>query len=81
MRVRVLFFGMLKDVVGRSNDSLELPAGARVGDLLEHYAAGSSKLKDYLPSLAISVNQEYARRDAALNDNDEVALLPPVSGG
>jgi len=81
MRVRVLFFGMLKDVVGRSQDALELPAGSKVGDLLNHYAESSPRLKDYVPSLAVSLNQEYARRDEVLNDNDEVALLPPVSGG
>jgi molybdopterin converting factor subunit 1 len=81
MRVRVLFFGTLKDMVGRSQDTLELPAGAKVGDVLEHYAGGTPRLKDYLPSLAVSLNQEYAKRDAALNENDEVALLPPVSGG
>jgi len=81
MRVRVLFFGMLKDVVGRPADEVELPAGARVSDLLAHYAKDVPRLGAYFGALAVSVNQEYAPRDAALADNDEVGLLPPVSGG
>jgi molybdopterin synthase catalytic subunit/molybdopterin converting factor small subunit len=81
MRVRVLFFGMLKDLAGRANDSLELPAGARVADVVAHYSAATPRLRDYLGSVAISVNLEYASRDAALHENDEVGLLPPVSGG
>ncbi|MFB3814403.1 MAG: molybdenum cofactor biosynthesis protein MoaE [Terriglobales bacterium] len=80
MRVRVLFFGMLKDLAGGANDALELPAGATVGDLLSHYGQ-RPRLGDLLRSVAVSVNQEYARPDAPLHDNDEVALLPPVSGG
>jgi molybdopterin synthase catalytic subunit/molybdopterin converting factor small subunit len=81
MRIRVLFFGMLKDMAGRGADSLELPEGATVGDLLAHYSTHIPRLAAYAPSLALSVNQEYASAGAALHDNDEVGLLPPVSGG
>jgi molybdopterin synthase catalytic subunit len=80
MRVRVLFFGVLKDLVGKSAESLDLPPGATVSDLLAHYA-GVPRMTDLLPSLAISVNQEYAPTDAPLREQDEVGLLPPVSGG
>jgi molybdopterin converting factor subunit 1 len=80
MRVRVLFFGMLRDMVGRSSESLELPAEANVSDLLARYR-DLPRMAEFLPCLAISVNQEYARPDAPLQDEDEVALLPPVSGG
>jgi len=81
MRVRVLFFGMLKDWVGRSSDSLELPEGATLADLMSHYQGDIPRLGEYAGSLALSVNQEYAAASAVLHDNDEVALLPPVSGG
>jgi molybdopterin converting factor subunit 1 len=81
MKVRVLFFGALRDVMGKSADMVELPDGADLGHLLEHYVSQAPRLKAMLPSLAVSVNQEYARRDASLSDQDEVALLPPVSGG
>ena len=81
MLIRVLFFGMLKDLTGRAKDTLELRAGATVADLLAHYGEDAPRVRDFLPALAVSVNQEYARRDAVLHDQDEVALLPPVSGG
>jgi MoaE-MoaD fusion protein len=81
MRVRILFFGMLKDLAGRSSDSLELPDGALVRDVLEHYLAHVPRMRDSMPSLAVAVNQQYAGADTPLQSNDEVALLPPVSGG
>jgi MoaE-MoaD fusion protein len=81
MRVRVLFFGVLKDLAGKSSDSIELPDGASVRDVLAQCEAQIPKLKESLPSLALAVNQQYAGPDATLKDGDEVALLPPVSGG
>lgn len=81
MQVRVLFFGMLKDLAGRGDESVNLPEGATVADLLEHCERHIPRLHDYLPSLAISLNQEYAGGEARLHGNDEVGLLPPVSGG
>jgi MoaE-MoaD fusion protein len=81
MRVQVLFFGMLKDIAGRGSERLEIRDGASVSDLLGHYEEQIPRLGEMLPSLAVSVNQEYAGADVALKENDEIALLPPVSGG
>ncbi len=81
MQIRVLFFGMLKDLAGRGSDSLELPENAVLGDVLSHYEECVPRLKDLMASIATSVNQEYAGRDSKLKQGDEVALLPPVSGG
>jgi molybdopterin synthase catalytic subunit len=81
MQVRVLFFGMLKDLVGRSDELISLPEGATLADLLAQYEIKLPRLKTYLPSVALSVNQEYASPEARLHDMDEVGLLPPVSGG
>jgi molybdopterin converting factor subunit 1 len=81
MRVHILFFGMLKDLAGRSSDTLDLDDGATVGDLLRHCAKQIPRVKDALPSLAVAVNQQYAQERTILKTNDEVALLPPVSGG
>jgi molybdopterin converting factor subunit 1 len=80
MRVRVLFFGMLKDLAGKASDEVSLPEGATVRDLLSHYGQ-DAKLKGMLSSIAVALNQEYAARTASLRDRDEVGLLPPVSGG
>jgi molybdopterin converting factor subunit 1 len=81
MQVRVLFFGVLKDLTGRSSDSLTLPDQATAGDVVEHYETRLASLKGKLSSIAIAVNQEYAGPEATLHSGDEVALLPPVSGG
>ena len=81
MRVRVLFFGMLKDLAGKSGDGLDLPEGTLVRDLLSHYASQSPELKEAMAALAVAVNQEYAGPETRLKSDDEVALLPPVSGG
>ena len=81
MRVRVLFFGMLKEIAGRTADEIDLQDGASVRDVLGHYEAKIADLKRSLPFVAIAVNQQYAGPDTRLNAGDEVALLPPVSGG
>jgi len=81
MRVRVLFFGGLKDLAGRSDDVLELPEGALVRDVLAHYLSKVPRMKESVASLAVAVNQEYAGAETGLKSGDEVALLPPVSGG
>src|SRR4051812_3223264 len=81
MRVQVLFFGQLKDLTGNAAESLALGERATVRDVLQHYAEKFPSILKLSPSLALSVNQEYASQDAPLRDGDEVALLPPVSGG
>ncbi len=81
MKIGVLFFGVLKDVVGRSGETVDLPEGARVREVLFHYSREAPRFEALVPSLAISVNQEYSGADRALREGDEVGLLPPVSGG
>jgi molybdopterin converting factor subunit 1 len=81
MQVRVLFFGVLKDLAGRSSDTLSLPDHASAADVVSHYQQRLSANKGIFNSIAISVNQEYARPEMKLQSGDEVALLPPVSGG
>src|SRR5215470_1879962 len=81
MRVRVLFFGMLKDLVERGHEDLNLPETATLKDVLSHYGGRFPRLNAMCSSIAMSINQEYAGSDSRLKDGDEVALLPPVSGG
>jgi MoaE-MoaD fusion protein len=81
MRVRVLFFGQLKDITGVAQEDAELSDGARVEDLFERYGRRFPKLAEFRASVAASVNQEYAGWRAPLSTGDEVAFLPPVSGG
>jgi len=81
MLVHVLFFGVLKDLAGQGGESLDLPENATLGDVLSHYEARIPRLKEWVSSIAMSVNQEYAGPEAKLSQGDEIALLPPVSGG
>jgi len=81
MRVTVLFFGQLKDFVGRSTDELELAPGSSVGTVFDHYASEYPKLREMAASIAIARNHEFAARNVELAEGDEIALMPPVSGG
>jgi MoaE-MoaD fusion protein len=81
VQVRVLFFGLLTDVVGRRSDTVSLPDGSTLKDLLAHYQSNFPGLAGFASSLAVSLNQNYAPLSASLREGDEVALLPPVSGG
>jgi MoaE-MoaD fusion protein len=86
MKIAVLLFGVLKDLAGRSGETtareiIDLPEGARVRDVLSYYARKAARFEAMVPSLAISVNQEYSAADRVLREDDEVGLLPPVSGG
>ena len=81
VRVKVLFFGRLKDVVGHSEESLELPEASTIEQLFALHAARIPELTKYRPSLVASRNQEFASWDTPLHAGDEIAFLPPVSGG
>ena len=81
MKVVVLFFGVLKDVIGTSSEIIELAEGTQVRDLLSHYMQKDARLENVSRSLAISVNHEYSGLERVLREGDEVGLLPPVSGG
>jgi molybdopterin converting factor small subunit len=88
MRVKLLYFGVLKDLLAESDAATDLPDGSTVGELLRIFRgrtsnsrAGSEMTEQVWSSLAVAVNREYAAAGAMLREGDEVALLPPVSGG
>ena len=96
VQVRVLTFGVLREMFGGSVLPVELPEGATAGELLRilrgrtsnagmgfeaDAAIGEGAEERLWQSLAVAVNREYCTRGAVLHDGDEVALLPPVSGG
>lgn len=90
MRVTVLYFGVLRDLFGAADQMVELADGIAVGDLLRilrgrasNHATGDMRERDeqLWRSLAVAVNREYGSASIVLRDGDEVALLPPVSGG
>jgi sulfur-carrier protein len=81
IQVQVLFFGRLKEIVGRTNDSLNLAEGSSIEDLFAQYADNQPELARYRTSMVASRNQEFAAWSTPLRAGDEVAFLPPVSGG
>jgi molybdopterin synthase catalytic subunit len=81
MTVQVLFFGLLKDLLGRSSDTIEVAEGATMGTVFEHYASQYPRLNEMADSIALARNHEFAESDQVLSDGDEIALMPPVSGG
>jgi molybdopterin synthase catalytic subunit/molybdopterin converting factor small subunit len=81
MHARVLFFGMLKEVVGRSAEEAEFAEGADLHHVFETYAAQYPRLREMARSIVIARNQEFAELAAKVEEGDEIAFLPPVSGG
>ena len=76
MNVRLILFAGLRQAAGFKRETVALPEAATVGDLLESRVPN---LRDR--TFYVAVNEEFAQRDTVLQDGDEVALLPPVSGG
>jgi molybdopterin synthase sulfur carrier subunit len=80
IKFKVLLFGITRDLAGKSQLEIELEEGSNVSALLEKLGDDFTQLSD-LKSLLIAVNNEYAKPDYILKENDEIALIPPVSGG
>ncbi len=81
MNIKVLFFASCRDLIGTDERKMTLPDGATVMDLISELASEQVRFTDMAPSLMVSVNQAYVERDSELQDGDEVAFIPPVSGG
>jgi MoaE-MoaD fusion protein len=81
LRVTVLFFGRVRELTGVTEEAVELPVGATLADLFDHYAERFPALRPFRSSLVASRNQEFASWDTLLSENDTIAFLPPVSGG
>lgn len=80
MTVRVLLFASYADALGASQVEVDLPAGARVSDVLSRVRALASG-KRVPDNPLVAVNQRYAKPDQAVGETDEVAIIPPVAGG
>jgi molybdopterin converting factor subunit 1 len=81
LSVKVLFFGRIRELTGLSEELSEVPAEAQLADLFAQYVKRYPKLAEFRGSLVASRNQEFAAWDARLASGDEIAFLPPVSGG
>jgi len=81
MRVAVRLFARLRDLAGTGEAVCDVPEGSRVEDVWIRLVADQPDLEPYRASLSCAVNAEYSRMNALVADGDEVAFLPPVSGG
>jgi molybdopterin synthase catalytic subunit len=81
MRITLLTFGVLRDLLGNMDGNLEVPAGATVRDVVGRCRAEAPESDALWSSIAVAVNQEYVSGTHRLAEGDQVALLPPVSGG
>ena len=81
MRVTVRLFARLRDVAGASELARDLPSGATIGDVWRQLARAFPEFAGYERSIASAINADYARMDQVIGEGDEIAFLPPVSGG
>ena len=81
MRITVKFFAILKDAASVSSLSIELPEGNTVWQAMEAVLLSEPRLRKFIPHCAFAVNRAYTSVETVLHDADELALIPPVSGG
>ena len=81
MRVTVRLFARLRDIAGAAEMAREIPPGATIRSVWAGLAGEFPGLAAYEKSMSSALNADYARMDAEVHDGDEVAFLPPVSGG
>ena len=81
IRVKVLFFGRLKEIAGGAEEIVELTSGSRIEELFATFVARQPEFASYRRSVVASRNQEFAAWSTPLDSGDEIAFLPPVSGG
>lgn len=79
--INLLYFAFIKDITRSRNELIKLPYGTSVEKLLEILLAKYPKLSDAIDTIRISINYKVVGLDAILKEGDEVALLPPISGG
>ena len=81
MTIRVKLFAAMRDLAGDDSANVELPDGATVGDLRRELGKQLPLARSLLNRSGIAVNQDVAENDRPLQATDEVAVIPPVSGG
>lgn len=81
MNIRVKFFATTRDAVGKDEMMLSMQEGTTVGALLDVLTQKHPRLEGWKKYIRLAVNWEYIEHDQVLHDNDEVAVIPPVSGG
>jgi len=81
MKVRLLFFAVLRDIAGSDERELSLQEGATAADVWQSLRTTYAKLADYSQPPMVAINESYAEPGDVLRDGDELAFIPPVAGG
>ncbi len=81
MKVRLLFFAVLRDIAGKGDEVRELPEGTRAADVWRRLREEHAALREYVQPPMTAINESYADPDELLRDGDELAFIPPVAGG
>ncbi len=81
MKVKVKFFAMLRERAGTGEAMIDIEEGATIGDLWDALKKNYPELAPVNMRLLYAVNRNYVKADHSLKENDEVAFIPPVSGG
>jgi len=81
MKVRLLYFAVLRDITGKSEEVIELPDGTRAQEIWNRLRSRHDQLAGYEHPPMTAVNESYVSADELLRDGDEVAFIPPVAGG
>ncbi|MGA8807287.1 MAG: molybdopterin converting factor subunit 1 [Thermoanaerobaculia bacterium] len=81
MKIRLLFFAVLRDIAGRNEKEIDVPEGTSAGDVWLRLRDRHPELRDYVQPPMIAVNESYVSAGERLHDGDELAFIPPVAGG
>jgi len=81
MRIRLLYFAILRDITGKSEEVIDLPEGTRAQEIWSQLRNRHAQLAGYERPPMTAVNESYVAADQLLRDGDEVAFIPPVAGG
>jgi MoaD family protein len=81
MRIHLKLFATYREIVGRRDLTVEVKDGSTIGDVVGDLLSEYPKLEKHKEAMIYSVNKEYASLDTELNNDDEVGVLPPISGG
>lgn len=81
MQIRIKLFALIRERAGVSELSLDLPDGSTVASAIQRLSEQFPQTKEFLPRCAFAVNREYVPPETMLQESNELAIIPPVSGG